>query len=443
MTAASPESRTGINTTIESPEPWQKVVKVEITRTTFDQAYARRLKKAVKSHQKRGFRKGRTPLAVVEKELGDMLRAETVENLVPKAWMSALLEHKLAAITDPELENLQFEEGNPLTFDLKVDVRPEVDAKDYEGLPVQKRAAEVTDDDVDQVVTRFQESRAEFVAVDRPAAEGDQILLDLEPENDPAGDESPVITDQRFILGAENNLPAFNEQLAGCTADQDKEVSVAYPEDFPNENLRGRTMKFQCRVKEVAEKKIPAADDAFAAEVHEGKTMAELRDEIRAGLLKESARRIAREMDQQIKGELIARNEVPLPPSMVSRYLEAGMGDFRARAERMGYQPTAEDEQKYREASRTAAEKDLRGMLLLEAVRKQEEIKVSDEDVEERIVEIATENGFDVDRYREFVNSGDEKDRIGYDLAERRAYDFLLSRAEITEVAADADIAIP
>ena len=167
------------------------------------------------------------------------------------------------------------------------------------------------------------------------------------------------------------------------------------------------------------------------------------RDEIRAGLLKESARRIAREMDQQIKGELIARNEVPLPPSMVSRYLEAGMGDFRARAERMGYQPTAEDEQKYREASRTAAEKDLRGMLLLEAVRKQEEIKVSDEDVEERIVEIATENGFDVDRYREFVNSGDEKDRIGYDLAERRAYDFLLSRAEITEVAADADIAIP
>lgn len=443
MTAASPESRTGINTTIESPEPWQRVVKVEIPRTVFDQAYAQRLKKAVKSHQKPGFRKGKTPLAVVEKELGDVLRIETVEYLVPKAWMSALLEHKLAAITDPELENLQFEDGNPLTFDLKVEVRPEVEARDYEGLPVQKRAAEVTDAEEDEVVSRLQESRAEFMAVDRPAAEGDQILLDLEPENDAAGGESPVITDQRFILGAENNLPAFNEQLAGCTAGQDQEVSVVYPEDFPNENLRGRTMKFQCRIKEVAEKKVPAADDAFAAEVHEGKTMAELREEIRADLLKESERRIAREMDQQIRGELIARNEVPLPPSMVSRYLEAGMGDFRARAERMGHQPTAEDEQKYREASRPAAEKDLRGMLLLEAVRRQEEIKVSDEDVDERIVEIATENGFDVDRYRDFVNSGDEKDRIGYDLAERRAYDFLLSRAVITEVAADADIAIP
>ena len=171
--------------------------------------------------------------------------------------------------------------------------------------------------------------------------------------------------------------------------------------------------------------------------------MAELRDDIRADLLKEAERRIAREMDLQVRGELVARNEVPLPPSMVNRYLEAGLGDFRARAERMGRQATPEDEQQFLEASRPAAEKDLRGMLLLEAVRRQEEIKLTDEDVDERIVEIAEENGFDVDRYREFVNSGDEKDRIGYDLAERRTYDFLLSRAEITEVAADAEIAIP
>lgn len=443
MTAANQDLRQGIKTAVESPEPWQRVVKVEISRETFDKAYAERLKKAVKTHQKPGFRKGKTPRALVEKELGSLLRAETMDDLVPQAWMAALLEHKLAALTDPKLENLKFDEGEPLTFDLVIEVRPDVTAADYEGIPVSKRAVEVTGKEVDEVVDRLRESRAEYVAVERPAAEGDEITLDLEPLDDAPDGESPVITDQKFILGAEHNLPAFNENLAGCEAGQEKDVVVDYPADFPNEKLRGRKVTFRCRVKQVAEKKGPEADDAFAASLEEGKTLADLKEGIRADLEKEAERRVAAEMDMQIRGELVARNDVSLPPSMVTRYLQAGLEDFRARYQRMGGQPTQKDEQEYMEASRPAAEKELKAMLLLEAVRRQEEIKITDEDVDERITEIAAENGFDVDRYREFVNSGDEKDRIRYDLAERRTLDFLLSRAEITEVAADADIAIP
>ncbi len=443
MTAKTPHPHTGIKTTIESPEPWQRVVKVEITRSLFDEAYSGRLRKAVKSHQKPGFRKGKIPRAVVEKELGDALRVETIEDLVPKAWMTALLEHKLAAITDPQLENLQFEADQPLTFDLKVEVRPEVTVTDYEGLPVRKREPAVTSAEVDQVIERLRQSRAAFEKVDRPAAEGDQILLDLTPLDDSPGGETPVITDQRFVLGAEHNLPAFNEQLVGCEAGQEQEVKVDYPDDFPNEKLKGRTIRFQCRIKEVAAKVVPEADDGFAASIHEGTTMAELREEIRADLLKEAERHIQQELDMQIRGELIARHDVSLPPSMVERYLAAGLDDFHAHNARLGRPVSDKDDQEYLEASRPAAEQALKGMLLLEAVRRQEDIKVTDEDVDEKIKEIAAENGFDVDRYREFVNSGDEKDRISYELAQRRTYDFLLSRAEITEVAADADVAIP
>ncbi len=443
MTASSPHPSLGIKTTVESPEPWQRVVKVEITRDVYDKAFATRLKKAVKSHQKPGFRKGKAPKALVVKELGDVLRVETIEDMVPKAWMSALLEHKLAAITDPVLEDLKFEDDQPLTFDLVVEVRPEIELSDYEGLAVKKRAAEVKPVEVDEVIARLRESRAAFEKVERAAVEGDQILLDLTPLDDEAEGEPTTIEDQQLVLGAEQNLPAFNEQLQGCEAGQEKEVSVDYPADFPNEKLQGRTMHFRCVVKEISAKVVPEADDEFAASIQEGKTMADLREEISADLLKEASRRVQQELDMQIRGELISRHEVSLPPSMVKKYLEAGLADFHAHNERQGKAATEEGDKEYMEAARPMAEKALKGMLLLEAVRLKEEIKVTDDDVDEKIGEIAAENGFDVDRYREFVNSGEEKDRISYDLAERRTYDFLLSRAEIEEVSADADLTIP
>jgi len=430
-----------ISTVIESPEPWKRVVKASVDRAHFDQEYANRLKKAAKSHQKPGFRKGRTPRALVEKEMGDLIRTETVEALVPKAWMSALMEYKLAPVNDPTLENLEFEEEGPLKFDLVVEVRPEIELGNIEGLPIKRRLAEVAETDVDQVLERLAESRATFEKVDRAAANDDQILLDLVPAG-PGGDfpEEGRIADQRFILGSPNNMPAFNEGLQGCAAGDTRSVTVDYPADHPNEGLKGQSMEFRCEIREVAAKTLPALDDAFAATVAEDKSLADLREDIRADLEKEAAKRVEQEMDRQVQRELVGRHDVSLPPSMVSRYLASGLEDLHRRNGQMGRPNSEEEDKEYLEAGRPHAETALAGMLLLEAVRRQEDIKVTAEDVEERIEQLALENGFDIDRYRDFVNSGEEKERIEYDLLERRTYDFLLSRAEITEVPADTDV---
>ncbi|MFH2053810.1 MAG: trigger factor [bacterium] len=440
MTESVRPTPEGIATTVESPEPWKRVIKAEVQRSAFDQAYAKLLQKAVKSHQKPGFRKGRTPRALVEKEVGDLLRVEAIEALVPRAWMAALLEHKIPALTDPALENLSFEDGKPLTFDLVVEVRPEITAVGLDAIPVKRRDAGVPASEVDEVLDRLRESRSTFTGVDRPAAEGDRITLDLTPREGLAGDEPRTIADQTFVLGAENNLGAFNDNLRGCAAGEEKDITVEYPADYPNESLKGRSVVFGCRIKEVAEKVLPALDDAFAGEVEAGKTLDELREAIRGDLEKEAVRRVGLELDHQVQMELIRRNDVPLPPSMVERYLQSGLEELHRRNSRTGRPDSPEEDREYLEAGRTRAERDLKAMLLLEAVRDQEGIKVTDEDVEERITEVAEENGFDVDRYREFVNSGDEKDRIRYNLLERRTLDFLLSRAEITDVPADTEV---
>ncbi len=430
-----------ITTSVEAPESWQRVVKIEVARELFDKEYSRRLKKAAKSYQKPGFRKGRAPRPLVEREMGDMLRMETTEELIKQAWMFGLLENKLQPITDPALENFKFEEEGPMTFDLLVEVRPEVKAEYYEGIPVKKREIKVEDKDIQDVLERLRESRATYEKVERASEDNDQVLLDLVPQAwDGEPDQAKSIEDQRLIIGGEGNLEAFNEGLKGMSAGQEKEISVSYPEDHPNEKLKGQTVVFHCSVKEVAVKTIPELTDELAAEVSEGKNLEQLRNEIREDLEKEAERRIEQEMDQQILSALAGRNSIDLPPSMVSGYLDSGVEELHRRNLQTGRPNTDEEDAEYREVGKPHAEKALQGMLLLESVRAQEDIKVTPEDVDERIEQIAEENSFDVDRYREFVNSGDEKQRLEYDLQERRTYDFLLSRAEIQTVSADTDI---
>jgi len=277
--------------------------------------------------------------------------------------------------------------------------------------------------------------------VDRSAKEEDQILLDLEPQGEAALPEpGRVIEDQRFILGSESNMSAFNEGLLGCSADDEKDITVIYPEDHPNEQLKGSTVTFRCRIKEVAEKSVPVVDDEFAGAVAEGKTLDDLKADIRKDLEKEAHRKVEQELDGQIQKELIVRHDVPLPPSMVERYLKSGLEEMHRRNAQTGRPATPDEDEAYLSEGKPHAEKALKAMLLMEALRAKEDIKVSAEDVDERIEAIALENSFDVDRYREFVNSGEEKGRIEYDLLERRTYDFLLSRAEILEVPADTDV---
>ncbi len=430
-----------ISFNVESPEPWQRVIKVAVTRAEYDRQYQQRLTSAVRGHQRPGFRKGKTPKAIVEKELGGRLRAETFEALVPQAYRAAVIEHRILPITEPALENLVFEDDQDLSFDLRVEVRPEVTAVNYEGLPVKERKVEVTDAEVDEVVERLRDSRSFFEAVDRPAAEGDQIALDLAPrKEDGSLDEDKRLAGQELILGGEQNLPAFNEALAGVEAGQEREIEIEYPAEYPNADMAGRTVTFLCSVTDVKQKVLPEVDDAFASQLEEGQTLLELRGKIRESLETEAKKRAAQELDDQILDQLVGRNEVPVPPSMVESWLRSGVQDLHQRNQQTGQPNSDEQEAQYREAARPVAERQIKGLFLLESVRRQEELEVTDEDIEDKIVSVAGENGFDVEKYREYVQQGEEKDRIRHGLEERKTYDFLLSRAEVEIVDADAEI---
>ncbi len=435
MTEAEKKAETSspFVTTVEETETWQRVIKVEIERAHFDQEYAKRLHTAAKDHKKPGFRKGKTPKAIVENELGDQLRAQTFEAMVPRVYHAAIIEHELKPISDPDLKNLVFEPDKPLTFDLVIEVRPAVEATDYDDLPVAERRVNVEDTEVDSVLERLRDSRAIFDRVERAAADGDQLVVDLIPgEDDGTFDASKTIAEQKLLIGSENNLPVFNEQLAGAAAGQEEDLAIDYPDDYPNPEMAGQTKRFRVTVKEVQQKILPELDDAFANSLQEGQTLLDVRRTIREDLLKEQEAANSRDLDEQIINGLIERHELDVPPSLVEQYVKSGIEELHSRNLQRGLPNSDEDDQKYGELTRPIAERVLKGMFIMEAIRRQENIKVTDEEVDNRITEIATENGFDVDKYREYAAKGEERSKIVHGLEERKTYDFLLSRAAVT-----------
>ncbi len=423
---------------VEQPEPCRRVMHVSVEPAAFDREYARLLRDAHKRAVRPGFRRGKVPLAVVERELANELKAKVLEDLIPLAYRQALIEHSLIPVSEPEVDKLSSEPGQPVTFDITVEVRPEIELRDYRDLPLRRRAAVVADGDVDGVVQRLRESRAIYERADRAAQTGDRLVLDIVPlKPDGSPDTERQVKDYAFEVGERGNIPAFDAALAGAEAGKKLDITVAYAEDHFNEALRGRTIIYRTDVKEVRRPLLPPADDAFAASLKPGQTLLELRVAIRSDLQREEEQTVRRELEEQALDLLIARNEVAVPPSLLERYLESGIKELHERNAQRHHPDSDEEDARYRELTRPLAERVIRSMFLLDALRRQERIAVSEVEVEARIEEIAGEYGFEVEQYRKYAAQGPERDRIARALEERRAFDFLLSHAQYTEAAAE------
>ena len=435
MTAAS-ETSSPFTTTVDAPEQWKRVIHIVIERNHFDSEYAKNLQKARRDYARPGFRKGKAPMAMVETDLGGEVRMNTLDDLMPKAYQAAMIEHKFWPVSDPQLDDLKMEDGEAVSLDLSVEVRPEIEAKDYDDLPLTTRSAELEDGAVDAALEHVRETKSVWDTVERAATAGDRAIVTITPLNeDGEPEEDKQVPDYQFDVGNENNFDVFNTVLDGAAAGDVREAEVTYPDDYATDSLKGRTMTFRLDVTEVKVKVLPELDDAFASGIKEGQTLLELRKNIRDELAAEQERRVDHEIREEVVDRLLERNEIAVPPTMVKEYVESSAEEMKQRAVMYGQQMSDEQLAGYRESARPDAERTLRAMFILEAIRRQENIEVTAEDVTERIEEIAAENGFPAAPYREYLEKNGELDRISHELSENKTFDFLKSRAKFTEAA--------
>ncbi|MGH9581690.1 MAG: trigger factor, partial [Bryobacteraceae bacterium] len=232
-----------------------------------------------------GFRPGKAPVQLIQSRFESDIRGEVLEVLLPQAFKDRVQKEELKVVGTPDISDLHFEPGQPIRFKADFEVAPEFELGEYRGIPAKYEEPTVSDEDVGKRLESLRESKAEYVNLDpRPIENGDFVLVHL---TSLSGLAEPIDTDVQIEAGGADTLPAFNENLIGTAPDTVKEVGVTYPEDYGQERLAGKTVRFQLTPKFVRKKELPALDDEFARDLGDYQTLEELREAVRKSIFHE------------------------------------------------------------------------------------------------------------------------------------------------------------
>ncbi len=427
MAILATKDESSTRTTLEIEVPGEEVEKAfdAVTR-----AYARKASIP-------GFRKGHAPPEVVSKRFGDQIKEEVLEHLLPDALTSAIEERQLAVLGRPHIEDLQWEPPGPLRFSARLDLKPPIDPGEYRGLPVEDQSVEPADDEVAKVVERIREAHAEFHPVEgRPAAPGDFAVADIAGsfvEILAPGQNPRTFRDEKLTLevGHADSMAEINEALRGALPGDTRKFRKTFPDDFPNDEFRGKTVDYEVTLAALKEKKLPAVDDEFARAVSEGDTLETLREKVRARLRheKESDRR--RRFRRSILDALLSRREIPAPEVLVESEKTAALRDYARYLVSSGVDPEKEDWEKLAEEARPGAERRVREYLLLDAIAEREGIAISETELEAEFKRAAAQRGVEPAVLREQMSRSGGIEALRDEMRLARAADLLIDSAKV------------
>jgi trigger factor len=378
-----------------------------------------------------GFRRGKVPRALVRSRFADEVRRAVAEALVPDAYRRALDETRLAPVEEPDVRDLQLEEGQPLRFTAVVEIKPEVPLGTYRGVGVAHAATAVTEADVEATLQHLAEGRATLVAVSRPVRVGDFATVDYEVQ--PEGAEPRIERGYVFEVGQGRVLPEMDEVVIGLQVGDERRVTVRFPDSHPREDLRGRPGLLVLRVVEVKEKEVPPLDDDFARSLGSHETLGALRDAVRAELIGQRERQDRRRLEEAVVDAVLAAHPFAVPEALVTREIGHRIGHARERLRRDGVDPDRLpwDYPRLAGELRPDAERAVRRALLLEAVAEREELTVSAAEVDAEIERLAREAGRAPQAMRSLLQRAGDLDGLALGLRDRKVLALLVEHAEV------------
>ncbi len=335
----------------------------------------------VKFYSKRakvpGFRQGKVPEPVVRRRFGEAIRQAAIEELLRESWEQARKEGGLQPISDPQVRNLKFEEGQPLTFEIAVDVRPEIALDRLEGFTLQRRVPPVTDEMVDAQVLQLREQKAPWSPVEGKPKPGDLVQVTIVNLDEPAA-EAPEPT--RFVIGEGRALPDLETHVMDLETGGTWEGGVKFPADHPDEAKRGTARQVKVTLHEIKRMDLPELTDEFAKELGEFADVAALKAAVRQDLEAEAKRHADAETRAQLVDQIAAANNVSVPPSLLHRALHAYAHSYGIPEER---------HHEFEAEFHPIAEAGVRRELVIDTVATKLDLAATDADLGERIAQIA------------------------------------------------------
>ena len=408
--------------TVENGENQQVTLTVEVEAAEVSKAVEKAVKRLSNRVNIPGFRKGKAPRKIIERNVGmDAIMQEAFDIVGPKAFADALEEQKIEPVSRPQIDIETLEDGKDLVFKATVTPRPEVTLGEYKGLKVEKNVEAVTDEDVEKQLKTFQDRQGKMVDAPEGAEvkDGDFTTLDFEGFVDGEAFEGGKGQDYPLQIGSGSFIPGFEDQLIGAKIGEEKEVNVTFPEEYHAKELAGKAATFKCTIRSIKQKELPAMDDELAKKVSKFETLEELKADVRKNLEENAARKA--ENDQKAAAIDMATSNitVDIPAVMIDNRVEGMIREMAMRLEQQGMsfdaylQYAGTDINKIREDYRETAEKNVRTDLMLEEVAKAEDIKVEAKDLDAEVAGMAAAYGATPQQVQKIIK---EQGRIG-DLA--------------------------
>jgi len=384
---------------VEKVENKANEVKLEFTveAEKFDAAIQTVYSKNAKYFNIPGFRKGKAPFKMVEKAYGIQIFYEDAFNEVAgEVYTKAIEENKIEAVSKPEIDIVQIEAGKDLIFTAVVQTKPEVKLGNYKGIELKKVEYNVSEEDVEHELKHAAEHNARLVAVEnRPVEKGDITIIDFEGFVDGVAFEGGKAENHELEIGSGKFIPGFEDQIIGMKIDEDRDITVTFPEEYPAKELAGKESIFKIKLHEIKKKELPEINDEFAKDASEFETLADWKKSIKEKKEKENASKAKFEMEEAAIEEVCKKAEVEIPSGMIETQLDNMEQDISSRLSYQGMnldqylQMIGKTKQEFRDENKEQAEKQVKTNLVLEAITADAKIEVTEEEIEAKIKEMA------------------------------------------------------
>ena len=388
-------------------------VPVEAVRTAEDQAarkYATRVRLP-------GFRPGKAPPAIVRKKFGDAIRQEALESLVQEAYKEVVEREKFKLAGQPHVHDVQFSDGKPLTFDLHLEVRPDITLARTSGFRVTRSMPVISDEQVTAQVEHLREQRATWTPIEERPAPQDMVTVELATADESG--EIPEGKEYRLVLGTGQAIPGIEEVIMEATPGQTVERSVRWPDDFPDEEQRGKTKMVRVTLKDVKRKSLPPLDDALAREVGDFDSLDAMLKAVREDLERHAERTADADVRQKLIDEILGANPFDVPPTWVNQLV-------KAYAE--AYQVPTDESGRFADEFRAMAERQVRRDMVIDTLSEQEGLKATEADIDDRIAEVAAKRNQDPGQVYASLQKANRLNEIERSITEERVFAWLLER---------------
>jgi trigger factor len=426
-----------VKASVETLSPTRVKLSVEVPFEDLAPAIDTAYKRISRQVKVQGFRPGKVPARILDQRVGrGVVLEEALNDALPGFYREAVDEHQVAAMGQPEIELTTFADGEPLTFTATVDVRPDIALPPYDGLPVTVDAVEVTDVEADQQLASLQDRFASLKTVERPAATGDYVLIDINattPDGTPIdGSEAKGLS---YEVGSDSLITGIDEAVTGASAGDEREFAA----DIQYGVHAGTTATFHVTVTAVKEKEVPALDDEFASTASEFETIAELRDDVRGRL--ERVRRLEQGVQarDRVLEALLERTEVPMPESMVDSETEWRLRSMAEQVAEAGMEletflaESGQTLEQLRADARTGAEQAVRAQLVLDAIGLKEELGVNEAELTDQVVRRAQRAGMSPDDLAQRLVRQGQLPNLMAEIVRGKALALVLESAKVTD----------